>query len=251
MLKWLGLLLCWLPFVAVAGSLNIAVASNFSAPAKKLANAFEAQSGHQLKLSFAASGKLYAQIRAGAPFALFLSADQHKPLLLEQQGLTVKGSRQTYAIGRLVLWAREQQAQPLQVLLQSGKYNKLSLANPKVAPYGEAALKVLESLSILDTSRAKWVLGENVAQAYQFVATGNADLGLIAHSQLLLAGSDGKGQFWQIPQHYYPAIKQDLVWLKLAETHPIAESFLTFLDSDQAQWIIRSSGYDLPKQEGR
>jgi len=244
--KALGcLLLLLLPFTTNAGSLNVAVASNFAQPAKKLANAFETQSGHRLKLSFAASGKLYAQIKAGAPFGIFFSADQQKPALLEQQGLTVPGSRQTYAIGRLVLWAREKLPASVQTRLQTGQYQKLALANPKVAPYGKAAMQVLETLGLSQSSRARWVLGENISQTYQFVASGNADLGLIAYSQLLLSDRYQKGDSWVLPEQSYQAIYQDMVWLKTAKTDPVAQAFMRFLNSKAANVIIRSSGYSL------
>ena len=221
----------------------IASAANFSMAMKQLIAEFESQHNNagRVKASYGSSGKIYAQIKHGAPFQLFFSADQEKPQALFNSGLTV-GKPITYAVGALALWSNNAEfKQREQQKLQTGQFNKLALANPKLAPYGAAALEVLESLNLISTTRSKWVLGENVAQAYQFVASGNAELGFIALSQVI--HNSHNDDYWALPRHLYKPIKQDLVVLKRGEHSQLVNAFLAFIKSDQGQRIIHSHGY--------
>ena len=227
-----------------ATELRIAVASNFSGTMKTIASEFENSSSHKVVISFASSGKLYAQIKQGAPYDIFFSADQTKPRLLEDQKLAVKGKRFTYAVGGLVLWTNNNDFKiPPDKRLISGEFNKLAMANPKLAPYGQAATEVLASLNLMDKSSQKRVLGENIAQTYQFVATGNAELGFIAASQLTELQRNDTGQSWIIPKTLYSPINQDAVLLTRAKDNPIAQAFLTFFTTKKVQAIIAADGY--------
>jgi molybdate transport system substrate-binding protein len=227
-----------------ADEIHVAVASNFTAAIKDLAARFEQQTQHQVTLSFSSSGKIFAQIQHGAPFQLFLSADQTKPKALEKGGWVVPGSRFTYALGSLVLWS----AQPDKVVNDSGilhtdDFNKLALANPKLAPYGAAAVQVLEALQLTSATQRKWVMGENIAQTYQFIATGNAELGFVALSQVIATEALAAGSGWRVPTELHQPIRQDAVLLKRAQDHVGARAFWTYLRSEEAQTIIRSYGY--------
>lgn len=227
-----------------ARTASIAVASNFSPVMRVLAEQFEQQTQHRLKLSYASSGKLYAQIKHGAPFDAFLSADQKKTLALLRENLAVNNSEFTYAIGRLALWSAHPGFHSQhQNRLQSGQFSRLALANPKLAPYGEAALQTLSALELNKTTRKKWVQGENITQTYQFVATQNADLGFVSLSQLTNNPEIISASYWIIPETLYTPIKQDAVLLKTGENNAIAISFLAFLKSTSAQNIIESYGY--------
>jgi molybdate transport system substrate-binding protein len=219
-------------------TLHIAAASNFTHTLKALIIAFEKNSDHKVRVSYGSSGKIYAQIKHGAPFQLFLSADQEKPLALYKQGYAAEKPF-TYALGALALWSSNDKfhSQELQ-RLTSGDYNKLAIANPKLAPYGIAAMQVLENLALTQASRKKWVQGENIAQAYQYVATGNADLGLVALSQVI-----DKKNYWPLSNELYQAIKQDALLLKSADNNRAAIAFKNFLMSEQGQGIIQNSGY--------
>lgn len=221
--------------------LNIAVASNFNLPMRELAAEFEKTTQHNVRLSFGSSGKFFAQIQHGAPFHLFFSADQDKPLALERDNKIKQGSRFTYAVGSLVLWSSKKNFldNPVQ-RLQSDDFNKLALANPKLAPYGKAALQVLENLKVHQTTKPKWVLGENIAQTFQFVATGNADIGFIATAQLV---DKNNGSFWFVPFELYQPILQDAVILKQGEELGAAIEFMNFVKQKNAQAIIQSYGY--------
>lgn len=227
-----------------AGEVSIAVAANFSNPMQKIAREFEKTSGHTLKMSFGASGKFYAQLRNGAPFEVFFSADQDKPAELEKDGLVVPGSRFTYAVGSLVLWsAKPGLLDKGPEVLKSGQFNKLALANPKHAPYGAAAVEVLNNMGLLERSRSKWVTGENIAQTFQFVESGNADLGFVALAQVMAEGKIQHGSAWVVPSNLHPPIRQDLVLLRKGETNPAARDLLTFVRSARAAAIIESFGY--------
>lgn len=232
---------------ARADTLHIAVASNFAATMADIAETFEQQSGHQVRISPGASGKLYAQILHGAPFQLFFSADQNKPLALEQQGIGVAGSRFTYAHGRLVLWTRRNN-----LTLEQGKalststWRRLALANPRHAPYGIAATEVLEHLGLSEHTRKRWVIGENIAQTYQFVATGNADLGFIALSQTHQSETPVAGQAWLIPAEWHRPIRQDVL---LLDDTPAARALLAFMHSATATQVIQRYGYSLAPKE--
>ena len=192
---------------AHADEINVAVAANFSAPIKVIATEFERESGHKLLISTGSTGKLYTQIHNGAPFQVLLSADAATPVKLEREGLAVAGSRQTYAIGRLALWS----AQPGMVdaegaVLKRGDFDKLAIANPKLAPYGAAAVEVLRVLGLEQALAPKFVMGENIAQTWQFVATGNAQLGFVAVSQIMKDGKIDQGSAWIVPQSNYTPI---------------------------------------------
>lgn len=218
---------------------TVAVASNFIPVMKELIIYFERNSNYDIRVSYSASGKLYAQIVNGAPFDVFLSADQLKPkqLIAEKQALAEH--RFTYAIGQLVLWSANADLldNTPQALLES-RFRKLALANPKFAPYGMAALDVLSHLDIHEQTKAKWVQGESISQTYQFIATGNADLGFISFSQKPTTGS-----YWEIPANFYQAIRQDAVLLKKGEQNEAAVAFFEFLKSNEAKNIIQSHHY--------
>ena len=220
----------------------VAVASNFTAPAQAIAAAFEQQTGQRVRLAFGASGKLTAQIVQGAPFEIFLSADQAKPELLVAQGHAVAASRFTYAMGKLVLWTVQDGVDPYQQLTQNYSA-RLALADPRLAPYGVAAQQTLSALNLLESTRRQWVMGENISQTWQFVATGNAPLGLVALSQVMENGQIMRGSGWVVPQALYQPIHQDAVLLKKGAQNPAAQAFLRYLQQPQAQAIMQRFGY--------
>lgn len=228
--------------VAQAEQVLVAAASNVAAPLKQLVADFEQRSGHQVTVALGASGKLTAQIVQGAPFGIFLSADQAKPELLEVQGLAVAGSRFTYAVGKLVLWSAQPDIAPLS-LLQQNKRDKLALADPRLAPYGVAAQQTLSALNLLESTRRQWVMGENISQTWQFVASGNAPLGFVALSQVMENGQIVRGNVWMVPESMYTPIRQDAVLLKQGAQNPAAQAFLRYLQQPQAQAIMQRFGY--------
>ena len=230
--------------VARAEQLTIAVASNFAAPMQQIARQFEERSGHQVKLAFGSTGKIFAQIYHGAPFQGFFSADQAKPAQLVELGLAEAGSRFTYAEGKLALWSSKSKfVDSNGEVLAHGSYNRLAIANPKLAPYGAAAVEVLQQLGLEESTRPRWVQGENISQTYQFVASGNADLGLVAVSQLLQDGSTTKGSVWVVPEHLYSPIRQDAVILQRGLDSSAMNEFWEFVQSAEARAIIRAYGY--------
>jgi len=243
--KWLGfILLSAITLSAVAKPVHIAVAANFSNTMQRLVTEFEKTSDYQISVSFGSSGKFYAQIKQGAPYELFFSADQVKPDALQTDGLVITASRFTYAIGRLAVWsARPDFVNKIEANLKHGAFNKLAIANPKLAPYGSATLEVLKHLGLIDVTRAKWVLGENIAQTYQFVSTGNADLGFIALSQLLGTNKAQHGSYWLVPDTMHHAIRQDVVLLRSAAKSQGAKAFLDFMHTDMARNIVTEFGY--------
>lgn len=242
----LGLILClFFSLSASAERITIAVASNFTAPMKSLVAAFEQTSKHKIRVAYGSSGKFYAQINQGAPFALFFSADQAKVSALIAQGLADEKTRFTYAVGRLVLWSnRDNLFLDGQHFLATDKYNKLALANPRLAPYGSAALEVLSSLGLLQQSKAKWVQGENIAQTYQFIHSGNAELGFVALSQVMRTGKVAHGSYWQVPSQLHQPIKQDAIVLNSAKNSAAAKAFIRFMHSKAAKQIIAQYGYE-------
>jgi molybdate transport system substrate-binding protein len=231
-----------------AGEANVAVAANFAGSAKKLAAEFERTSGHRLLLSAGSTGKFYAQIRNQAPFDVFLSADHETPKRLEHEGRVAPGSRITYAIGKLVLWS----SKPAFVdsngeVLRQRRFKRLAIANPKLAPYGAAAQQAMERIGVWSLVQDRLVLGENIAQALQFVASGNAELGFVALSQIQQGGSRvAGGSHWVVPQSLHDPIRQDAALLARAGGNPAARQFLEFLRSPSARERIRADGYDLP-----
>lgn len=236
------------PAGAGAAEVTVAVAANFTAPMKQIAADFEKETGHKVLLSFGASGKFYAQIKNGAPFHLFLSADDEKPAQLEKDGLTVPGSRFTYAVGTLVLWsARPGFVDPKGEVLSKGTFDKLSIANPKLAPYGTAAIEVLTKKGLLAAVQPKLVQGENISQAYQFVSTGNADLGFVALSQVMQDGRISSGSAWVVPDNLHSPIRQDAVLLLKGKGkgNQAAEGLANYLKTDKVKAVIRKYGYGI------
>lgn len=227
-----------------AGEVSVAVAANFTAPMQRIAAQFEADTGHKAVLSFGATGKFYAQIRNGAPFDVLLAADDETPARLEKEGQG--GGRTTYAIGKLVLWSK----QPGLVddrgeVLKAARFDRLALADPKLAPYGAAAVEAMTRLGVLDAVRPKLVQGENIAQTYQFVATGNAQLGFVALSQVWADGKLKEGSAWLVPGSLYSPIRQDAILLNKGKDNPAAAALLQYLRGAKAAGIIRAYGYDL------
>jgi molybdate transport system substrate-binding protein len=225
---------------AFAGQTNVAVAANFTEPAKQIAEAFKARTGHEAVLSFGASGQFYAQITQEAPFQVFLSADAERPQKLADEGLGDKASKFTYAIGKLVLWSKAADLVKGEETLKSGAFAKISIANPATAPYGAAAVETMKKLGSYETLAPKIVQGNNIAQAFQFIDTGNAELGFVALSQLsgVTAGSR-----WLVPQTLYSPIRQDAVLLKKGQGNEAAAAFMTFLKGPEAVAIIKKYGY--------
>ena len=225
---------------ARAAQTTVAVAANFTEPAKKIAAAFKAKTGHEAVLSFGSSGQLYTQITQDAPFQILLSADAERPAKAVKDGLGVEGSRFTYAIGTLVLWSRTPGLVKGEDTLKADDFNKLSIANPTAAPYGAAAVEVLKALHVYDALLPKIVQGNSIGQAFQFVDSGNAELGFVALSQL---AADVPGSRWVVPQALYTPIRQDAVLLKKGVDDEAATAFLAFLKGPEGQAIVKSFGY--------
>ncbi len=229
-----------------AGEVRVAVAANFTLPAQSIARAFEQETGHKAQLAFGSTGRFFAQIANGAPFDVLLAADGETPQQLERQGLAVAGSGFTYAVGRLVLWSRN----PALVdakgdVLQGGNFPRIAIADPKLAPYGAAALQTLNRLGLLSRLQPKFVQGESIAQTYQFVASENAPLGFVALSQVFAEGRLTQGSAWVVPQDLHQPILQDAVLLTKGRTNAAAAAFLVYLRSPKSRDTIRSFGYDL------
>ncbi|ANJ56566.1 molybdate ABC transporter substrate-binding protein [Pseudomonas silesiensis] len=231
---------------AQADEVQVAVAANFTAPIQAIATAFEKDTGHKLVTSFGATGQFYTQIKNGAPFEVFLSADDTTPKKLETEGDTLKGSRFTYAIGTLALWsAKEGYVDAKGNVLSDTHYQHLSIANPKTAPYGLAATQVLAKLGLTDKVKAKIVEGQNISQAYQFVSTGNAELGFVALSQIYKDGKVTGGSAWIVPAEMHDPIKQDAVILNKGKDNPAAKALVDYLKGPKAAAVIKSYGYQL------
>ncbi len=227
---------------ALAAETHVAVAANFTEPAREIAALFKRSTGDDAVLSFGASGPLSQQISQGAPFQVFLSADQKRPRELEKAGLTAPGGVFTYAVGKLVLWSRSQDVTQGETVLKSNGFAKLAIANPSGAPYGTAAVETLQSLKLYDTIAPKIVQGASIAQAFQFIDTGNAQLGFVALSQLK---SVEAGTRWIVPQDLYTPIRQDAALLKLGADDAVAKAFVAFLKGSQAREVIAKYGYGL------
>jgi len=241
-----GLLLLGVVTGAQADEVNVAVAANFTSPMEMIAPEFEKATGHKLVIAYGTVGKFYAQIKNGAPFEVLVSADEVTPIRLEQDGLALAESRFTYAVGKLVLWS----TQPGLVddkgeVLKQGDFKHLSIANPKTAVYGKAAQGVMEKLGVYTALEPKLVVGENITQTYQFAATGNAELGFVALSQIYKDGNYAKGSYWIVPATLYSALKQDAVMLTCGKGNAAAEALLDYLKGDTAKTIIRAYGYEL------
>ena len=236
-----GLLLWAAAIPAVADTAPAAVAANFTPTAQALAARFEALTGHRLVISSGSSGKLYTQIVNGAPFDLFLSADEDRPRELEAEGRGLPGTRFTYAVGQLLLWSSDPALVDAEgAVLRSDRFRRLAVANPRTAPYGAAAMAVLRRLGLEERLASRLVQGENIAQAYQFVATGNAELGFVALAQVRAAPG---GSAWEVPRDLYPAVEQQAVLLDRGRDNPAARGFLDFLRTPEARALIREAGY--------
>ncbi|MHB2060355.1 molybdate ABC transporter substrate-binding protein [Pseudomonas monsensis] len=229
-----------------ADEVQVAVAANFTAPIQAIAADFEKDTGHKLVAAYGATGQFYTQIKNGAPFEVFLSADETTAEKLEKEGDSVKGSRFTYAIGTLALWsAKEGYVDAKGDVLKKNEYQHLSLANPKAAPYGLAATQVLEKLKLTEATKAKIVEGQNITQAYQFVSTGNAELGFVALSQIYKDGKVSSGSAWIVPASLHDPIKQDAVILNKGKDSAAAKALVEYLKGPKAAAVIKSYGYQL------
>lgn len=229
---------------AQAGEVMVAVAANFTAPMQKIAALFEQESGHRAVLAFGSTGRFYAQIRNGAPFQMLLAADDETPARLEKEGLTLAGTRHTYAVGRLVLWsAQAGLVDDKGEILRTGHFDRLAIADPRLAPYGQAAIETLTRLGLAERLKTRLVQGESIAQAFQFVATGNAALGFVALSQVMQDGQIGKGSAWRVPDTLHAPIRQDMVILSGGRDNPAAAALLRFMGTDKVRQLIKAYGY--------
>lgn len=240
----LGFLFSSVSAFVSAETVHVAVAANFVEPLKNISAQFEKSSGNQIMISSGATGKLYAQIKNGAPYDILLAADSKTPAKLESENAIVPGSRFTYAIGKLALWS----AKPGYVdnkgeILKKQPFKHIAIANPKLAPYGLAAQQTLEKMGIWQALQPKFVQGENIGQTYQFVATGNAELGFVALSQIYKNGKVKSGSAWIVDSNDYQPIKQDAVLLKHAQNNAAAAAFMKYLKSNAAYKVLQSYGY--------
>ena len=232
--------------LARADVVQVAVAANFTAPARALAEVFARTTGHEAKLSFGATGAFYTQIKNGAPFDVLLAADNERPARLEKEGDTVPGSRFTYATGQLVLWsAKPGFVDDQGAVLKGGHFGKIAIANPKLAPYGAAAVETMDKLGLAAALTPKLVTGESIGQTYNFIATGNAELGFVALAQVLDGGKLKSGSMWVVPAKYHAPIIQDAVILKRAAANPAAKAWMALMRSPNTQDFIRSYGYEV------
>jgi molybdate transport system substrate-binding protein len=228
---------------ASAAEIHVAVAANFTKPAEALGTAFTEKTGDSVTFSFGATGALYTQITQGAPFEVFLSADNKRPTQAVKDGLGVDGSVFTYAVGAVVLYAPGIDVTDGKAVLAAGAYQHLSIADPKTAPYGAAAVETLEKLGLTDATSSKLVVGENISQALQFIDSGNAELGFVALSQVV---DKPASAVWRIPADLHAPILQDAVLLKTGADDTTARAFLDFIKSDEGKAIITKFGYTLP-----
>lgn len=245
--RWLAV--CMLGAVvagaAHAEAISVAVASNFLKPLRYIGIEFEARTGHTLVISAGSTGNLYTQILNGAPYEVFLAADEREPARLERDGLAVPGSRFTYAVGRLALWSADPKriAGDGEALLRRGAYTRLAIANPKTAPYGAAAMDVLRHLGLVEATAGKLVRGENIGQTFQFVASGNADLGFVALAQVREVG---RGNYWEVPAAWHVPVRQQAVLTTKGKDRPGAAALLEFLHSEAVrELLVTRYGYDV------
>ena len=227
---------------AEAGQTCVAVAANFTEPAKEIAALFKQKTGNEAVLIFGASGAFFTQLTHGAPFEVFLSADEERPKAAADQGFAIADSRFTYAIGRLVLWSRVVDVTKGDEALKAGNFAKLAIANPVAAPYGTASIETMKALGVYDALKPKIVQGNSIAQAFQFVDTKNADVGFVALSQLFNVTA---GTRWEIPQNLYSPIRQDAVLLERGANDEASIAFLEFLKGPEARAVIEKFGYVL------
>ncbi len=229
---------------ARAGDVQVAVAANFAHPMERIAADFERETGHHAVVATGATGAFFAQIERGAPFEVLLAADRSTPERLERDGYAVPGTRRTYAIGTLVLWS----AKPGYVdadgaVLHKAPFQHLAVANPKLAPYGVAAMETMAALGVAGALRPRLVEGESVAQAYQFVATGNAEVGFVALSQIVVPGGGPAGSYWVVPEALHAPIAQDAVVLRRGAGNPAASALERYLETPGARAVIQQWGY--------
>ena len=230
--------------LAHADEVQVAVAANFTAPMQKIAAEFEKDTGHKAQLAFGATGKFYAQINNGAPFGILLAADDTTPEKLAKEGKGVADSRFTYAIGTLVLWSpKAGYVDDKGEVLKTGDYKHIAIANPKLAPYGLAAMQTLGKLGLTAQVQPKIVQGENIGQTYQFAASGNAQLGFVALSQVMEDGRLREGSAWVVPEAMHEPIRQDAIVLNSAKDNAAAKALMEYLKGDKARAIIKSYGY--------
>ncbi len=234
------LALLFLGIEAHAGDINVAVAANFTAPAEEIGELFEAATGHRAILSFGSTGQLFTQITQAAPFEVFLAADQERPAKAIEDGLAVADSLFTYALGRIVLFSEDPDLVTGEEMLQTGDFTRIAIANPVTAPYGAAAVETMRELGVYDRLEAKIVQGSNIAQAYQFVATGNAELGFVALSQVI---GHEEGSRWIVPETLHSPIAQDAVLLQSGAENEAALAFIGFLKGAEARAVIEAYGY--------
>ncbi len=246
LLAALALSLC--AFAAQAGEVQVAVAANFTAPMQDIAALFAKETGHKAELTFGSTGKFYAQISHGAPFDVFLSADDKTAGRLVSDGKAVGTSLIPYALGSLVLWSPDAGMVDAEgKVLATGSFAHLAIANPKLAPYGAAAMQTLDKLGLAESLQPKLVMGENIGQTYQFVHTGNAQLGFVALSQVMKDGKITKGSAWRVPAEMHTRIRQDAVVLEHGKDNPAAAALMEFLRSDAAHAVMASYGYGIIK----
>ena len=230
---------------ALAEQVLVAVAANFVPPFREVAMEFEKATGHTVQVASGSSGAFFTQIKNGAPFDVFFSADNERPKLLEEEGLGVKGSRFTYAIGRLVLWSPDPDLVKGEDTLRSRKFKHLAIADPKTAPYGVAAKQAMQKLGVWESLQRRLVLGESLGQTIGFVESGNAELGFLALSQVMDPRIKGKGHLWDVPSNLHEPIQQDVVLLTKGKDNPAAKALMEFIGGPQAKAIIERYGYEL------
>lgn len=229
-----------------AETVQVAVAANFTAPMKQIASSFEKETGHKVQLSSGATGKFYAQIKSGAPFDVFLSADAETPARLDAEGATVAGSRFTYATGRLVLWSPRAGAVDARGdVLRANAFRHVAIAAPRLAPYGAAAVQALGRLGLLAAIEPKFVQGESIGQAFGFVASGNAELGFVALSQVYENGQLKSGSGWVVPHDLHSPLRQDAVLLARGKDNPAATALMRYLKTDRVRAMVRAYGYEV------
>lgn len=231
---------------SLADQAQVAVAANFAEPIKAIAAVLEKTTGHTIQVTLGATGKLYAQIKNGAPFDVLMAANTATPAALEKDGLAEPGSHFNYATGKLVLWSADAARVDVKGdMLRSGNFRKLAYANPKTAPYGEAAMQVMDKLGLTPALSPKLVQGESIGQTFNFVHTGNAEIGFVAMSQVLQGGKLKSGSMWVVPQNLYSPIRQDAVVLQRGATNPAAQALVKLLQSPNIKDLIRSYGYEI------
>ena len=240
-----AVLLSFFSYSATGAEVQVAVAANFSTPMKRIAEEFEKSTGHKAVISVGATGKFYAQITNGAPFDVFLSADVETPAKLEKEGFALPGTRLTYATGRLVLWsATPGLVDDKAAVLARNDFKRLAIAEPKLAPYGAAALQALNKIVQFNVLRPKLVTGGSIGQTFNMVSTGNAELGFVAMSQVFEGGQLKSGSAWVVPASLHSPLRQDAVLLVRGKANPAALELMIFLKSVQARATMNAFGYE-------